>query len=305
MQPTRLPPLSALRAFEAAARNLSFSAAGRELNVTHVAVGQQVRRLEELLGVVLVLRHPRGLELTPEGARLAAGLVEGFGRLREAIDELREVRGDRPLRVTLTPMFAASWLMPRLGEFRSAHPDIELMLNPTPERVDLRREDYDLAIRYGAGEWAGLEAEPFIPSRFVIVARRELVEGVRLETPADLARLPWLMQQGTDEFDIWLSAHGVRVEGKHNITHLPGYLLLPAIREGHGVGCTTRLFIEQDLRAGRLVSLFEDGPGDMRAGYYLVRRPGPMREPLKALVRWLHRAARADPEGAVSQSAPG
>lgn len=296
LRPTssRLPPLSALRAFEAAARNLSFSAAGRELNVTHVAVGQQVRRLEELLGVTLVIRHPRGLELTPEGARLAARLVEGFGLLREAVAEITEAGGDRPLRVTLTPMFAANWLMPRLGEFRAEHPDIQLMLNPTPERVDLRREDYDLAIRYGAGEWPGLEAEPFIPSRFVIAAARELVEGRRLETPADLAHLPWLMQQGTDEFDVWLAAHGVRVEGKHNITHLPGYMLLAAIREGQGVGCTTRLFIEEDLRAGRLVSLFEDDAQDMRAGYYLVRRPGPLREPLKLFIGWLRRAARAD-----------
>jgi LysR family glycine cleavage system transcriptional activator len=299
MQPARLPPLSALRAFEAAARNLSFSGAARELNVTHVAVGQQVRRLEELLGVTLVIRHPRGLELTPEGARLAARLVDGFDLMRAAVAEIAEASSDRPLRVTLTPMFAANWLMPRLGEFRAEHPDIELMLNPTPERIDLRREDYDLAIRYGAGDWPGLEAEPFIPSRFIVAAARELVEGRRIETPADLARLPWLMQQGTDEFDIWLAAHGVRVEGKHGITHLPGYMLLPAIREGQGVGCTTRLFIEEDLRAGRLVALFEDDAQDMRAGYYLVRRRAPMREPLRAFMRWLRRAAQADAERAT------
>lgn len=297
---TRLPPLSALRAFEAAARNLSFSAAGRELNVTHVAVGQQVRRLEEELGVTLAIRHPRGLELTPEGARLATGLVEGFSMMRAAVGELLEVSSDRPLRVTLTPMFAANWLMPRLGEFRHEHPEIELMLNPTPGRIDLRREDYDLAIRYGAGDWPGLEAEPFIPSRFLIVAARELVEGKRLDTPADIARLPWLMQQGTDEFDIWLAAHGVPVERKHNITHLPGYMMLPAIREGQGAGATTRLFIEEDLRSGRLVALFEDEAQDMRAGYYLVRRPGPMREPLKRFIQWLRRAARADPEAALA-----
>ncbi len=294
-----LPSLSSLRAFEAAARNHSFSAAGRELNVTHVAVGQQVRRLEETLGVTLVIRHPRGLELTPEGARLSARLVEGFGIMRAAVAEVADMHSDRPLRVTLTPMFAANWLMPRLGEFRAEHPDIELMLNPTPGSVDLQREDYELAIRYGAGDWPGLEAEPFIPARFLIVAARELVEGQRLDSPADIARLPWLMQQGTDEFDVWLAAHGVSVEGKHNITHLPGYMLVSAIREGQGVGCTTRLFVEEDLRAGRLVSLFEDAAPDMRAGYYLVRRPGPMRAPLAAFVDWLRRAARADPERAA------
>lgn len=290
-----LPPLAALRAFEATARHLSFSAAARELNVTHVAVGQQVRRLERHLGAVLVARSGRGVELTPDGARLAGRLVEGFGLVRAALAEFAEASSDRPLRITLTPMFAATWLMPRLAAFRADHPEIELMLNPSPDLVDLRREDYDLAIRFGTGDWPGLEAEPFIASGFIVVAAPSVIEGVRLETHADLAKLPWVLQQGSDEFDVWLATHGVHVENKHDVTHLPGYMLLPAAREGQGAALASRVLVEDDLRSGRLVGLFEDAAyRGSSAGYYIVHRPGPLRPPARAFLRWLKRAAKGD-----------
>ncbi len=118
---------------------------------------------------------------------------------------------------------------------------------------------------------------------------------MRLETPADLARLPWVLEQGSDEFDDWLAAHDVQVTGKHDITHLPGYMILPAARDGQGVALASRVLVERDLRAARLVALFEGvDSDDMRADYYLVHRPGPMRVPLRQFVRWLRRAAKAD-----------
>lgn len=291
---TGLPSLTALRAFEAAARHLSFSAAGREMNVTHVAVSQQVRRLEEHLGVALLLRSGRKLELTPDGSWLAARVIEGFDALRSALEEFGAAAEARPLRVTLTPMFAADWLMPRLADFRARHPEIELMLNPSPELVDLRRENYDLAIRFGSGDWPGLEVEPFIASGFIVVAAPALVEGVELRTHADLASLPWVVQHGNDEFDVWLAAHGVQVSGKHNITHLPGYMMLSAARAGQGIALASRVLVEDDLRAERLVGLFEDADyRGAQAGYYIVHRPGPMREAAKLFVRWLKRTAAA------------
>jgi len=290
-----LPPLSQLRAFEAAARHLSFSAAGREMNVTHVAVSQQVRRLEEYLGTALILRNGRRLELTPDGSWLARHLIDSFDGIRAALAQFGATAEQRPLRVTLTPMFAADWLMPRLAEFRAAHPEIELMLNPSPERTDLRRENYDLAIRYGLGDWPGLEVEPFIPSGFVVVAAPGLVDPERIRDPADLARLPWVLQHGTDEFDVWLAAHGVQVEDKHDVTHLPGYMLLSAVHQGQGIALSSRVLVEADLRTGRLVSLFEEeGYGGQHAGYYLVRSPGPMRTAAKHFIRWLKRAARSE-----------
>jgi len=290
-----LPPLTQLRAFEAAARHLSFSAAGREMNVTHVAVSQQVRRLEEHLGAALIARSGRGLELTRDGAWLARRLIDSFDGIRAAISQFGAAADRRPLRVTLTPMFAANWLMPRLADFRAAHPEIELMLNPSPERTDLWRENYDLAIRFGFGDWPGLEAEPFIPSGFVVVAAPGLVGEARIEDPADLARLPWILQQGTDEFDVWLAAHDVEISDKHDVTHLPGYMVLAAARDGQGIALASRVLVEEDLRAGRLVALFgDDGYGGLRAGYYLVHRPGPMRAAAKQFVRWLKQAAKAE-----------
>lgn len=292
--PDRLPPLACLRAFEATARHGAFSAAARELNVTHAAVAQQVRRLESLLGRPLVVRAGRGVELTADGARLATRLIEGFDVIRAAFAEFTAEDATRALRVTLTPMFAANWLMPRLGAFRAAHPEIELMLNPSPEIVDLRREDYDLAIRFGTGAWPGLEAEPFLPSGFVVVGAPALVGDVEIRHPRDLTRLPWLQEQ-TGEFEVWLAAHGVEPEARPGVTHLPGYMVLAAAREGQGIALTSRVLVEEDLAAGRLVVLFEDP--DYRGGavgYFLVRRPGPMRPPLRAFVEWLRATARAE-----------
>ncbi|MEM0944316.1 MAG: LysR family transcriptional regulator, partial [Pseudomonadota bacterium] len=158
----KLPSLASLRAFEAAARHLGFSAAGRELNVSHAAVAQQVRGLEAFLGLKLVARAGRGLELTPEGVLLADHLAEGFGKISSGIQQLTEAESARPLHITMTPSFAIGWLMPRLPLFREAHPEVELMVNPTVNVVSLADAGYDLAIRFGRGPWPGLESVPLI-----------------------------------------------------------------------------------------------------------------------------------------------
>ncbi len=287
-----LPPLSSLRAFEAAARHLSFSAAGREMNVTHAAVSQQVRRLEQHIGVALLRREGRGLVLTDPGAELAAGLGEGFAKLRDTVEAVVAAGRERPLRVTLTPHFAMSWLLPRMASFRAEHPDLELMLNPSAEVVDMGSGEYDLAIRYGGGTWPGLEAEPLVPSNFLVVASPALVAGKRVETPADLLQLPWLVELGTDEMNDWLARHGVTGGAKQDVTHVPGYMMAPMLRDGQGVACATRVVVEEDITAGRLQVLFEDV--DLGTGYHLVWRPGPMRPPLKRLVAWLKRRARME-----------
>lgn len=287
----RLPPLSSLRAFEAAARHESFSAAGRELNVTHAAIAQQVRRLEEALGSALLRREGRGLRLTPKGTLLAAGLGEGFARIRDAVAAAVETKADRPLRLTMTPSFAVHWMLPRISLFRAENPDIELMLNPSPELVDLAAENYDLAIRWGNGIWPGVEAEKLLSSHFVVVASRDLVDERKVETPADLVGLPWLVEFGTDELTVWLRRHGIDASGKHDVTQLPGYMLAPALRTGKGVAATARLFAEEDIAAGHLEVLFEEN--DESVGYHVVRRPGPVRPAVKRFIAWLKREARA------------
>lgn len=288
-----IPSLNSLRAFSAVADTLNFSQAGRELNVSHAAVSQQVRALEAHLETSLVVRHGRGVTLTPEGQELARSLEESFQGVRNAIDALAKAGSGRPLQVTMTPSFAVSWLMPRISDFRLEHPDIELMLNPTPELVELAPGGVDVAIRFGAGDWKGLESELLLSTTFCIVAATSLVGEKEINDPEQLVHYPWLQELGTNELSHWLERQGVIAHGKLDITHLPGYMVLDGLRRGDGITASARAFLEADIAAGNLRVLFEDTrPG---SGYYIVTRPGAMRPPVKAFVSWLRRHA-ADQE---------
>jgi len=286
-----LPPLAALRAFAALAQEGSFARAGSVLNVSHAAVSQQVRALEDRLGTPLVQRQGRGSVLTPAGLQLAATLETAFLAIRRAVDEITGADAARPLQVSMTPSFAVSWLMPRISEFRHRHPEIELMLNPTPELVDLAPGGIDVAIRFGGGNWTGLQSELLLSTNFVMVAARSLIGSRTISDPHQILDLPWLQELGTNEMSNWLRQRGVLAPKTGNITHLPGPLLLEALRSGEGVTATSMTFVERDVAEGRLVVLFEDLRPD--AGYYIVTRPGVMRPPLKAFVGWLRRHAPA------------
>ena len=292
-----LPPLTALRAFEAASRHGSLSGAARELNVTHAAVAQQVKKLEDWFGFSLMQRAGRGVATTEKGARLAEGLAEGFASIRRVVSALAEDDATRPLRITLTPTFASNWLMPRLGGFRVAHPEIELMLNATAQTLDLSREDYDLGFRFGRGDWPGLEIERMLQSDHAIVAAPELLEGEAIEEPADLLRLPWVQELGIDEWRVWLEAHGVAYPENPNVAHMQGNLVLDSIRRGQGVGITGREWVKDDIAEGRLIALFEEEQ-ESDVGYYLAYRPGPQRLPLKKFLRWVRAQVReSEPRG--------
>lgn len=289
---SELPPLAMLRAFEAAARTLSFSEAGRELNVTHAAIGQQVRRLEQWLDRPLMLRAGRGMALTPDGAALARGLTEGFDILREIIAAFVAEDDSRPVDLTLTPNFAMSWLMPRLGRFRAAHPEIELRINPTGRVVDMGARDHDLAIRYGRGEWEGLVSEPLAPTRFLICGTPDLAARAAGRGPEALLELPWLQELDSDEIALWLREEGIAAPPPSRVTSLPGPMLMAAIREGQGIGSVAEIFARDDLATGRLVALHQDSRAG--SGYHLVRRPGPLRPPAKALFDWLRREGKTE-----------
>ena len=287
-----LPPLAALRAFAALAETGSVTAAGAALNVSHAAVSQQVRALETRLGITLVTRDGRRAGLTADGARLAATLTPAFAAIGRAVEELTGADATRPLQITTTPALAASWLLPRLAAFRLARPEIELMLHPTAQLNDLAPGGVDLAIRFGDGDWPGLECEPLISTSYVIVAARSLVSDRRIASPSDILDLPWLQELGTTEITDWLRSRGVLARKSGDIAHMPGHLVTEALRRGEGVTATTRILIEPDLAEGRLVVLFEEDRPN--TGYWLVTRPGPMRPPLKAFAAWLRREARRD-----------
>jgi LysR family transcriptional regulator, glycine cleavage system transcriptional activator len=284
-----LPPLTALRAFAALAETGGTVAAGARLNVSHAAVSQQVKQLEAHLGVALVDRTGRQLRLTAEGRDLADALSLGFVAIARAVETLTGADADRPLQISTTPSFAAHWLMPCLSAFRQAHPQINLMIDPTPRMVTLEPGGIDIALRYGTGQWPGLEAELLFRSPIVAVAAPQLVEGKRIDYPADLADLPWLQEFGTNEASDWLRRRGVVKERAAGLVQVPGNLLLDGLRNGQGVAVTVREWVRQDITAGRLRLLFEDAED---SGYYIVTRPGVLRLPAKAFVTWLRREAR-------------
>ncbi len=281
-----MPPLAAMRAFAAYAEEGSVVSAGRALNVSHAAISQQLRALEQHLNVALFNRSGRTLTLTSEGDQLARALNLGFGAIGAAVDELQRSSADRPVHVSATPSFTASWLMPRLSGFSTAHPEVDLTLDPSPQLVELTHGGIDVALRFGKGPWRGLDAELLLESPLVVVAAPSLLKGARPTTPADLADYPWLEELGTTEASNWLRSRGVDKITTRGRIQVPGNLVLDGARDGQGVAVGVRHFVEADLKAGRLVELFSENDG---GGYHIVTRPGVMRPAVKAFVHWLRR----------------
>jgi LysR family glycine cleavage system transcriptional activator len=286
----QLPPLAALRAFAAYVETDQIVAAGAKIGVTHAAISQQLRALEKHLGVALLDRSGRTLQLTGEGQVLADAVTLGFGAISRAVEDITGADAARPVQVSCTAMLASAWLMPRLGGFRQKHPDIDLMLNPSPLMVQLEPGGIDVALRFGRGDWPGLVSEPLIMSPMVVVAAPSLVEGRTINTPADLTGLPWLEEAGVSEATRWLQRQGLDQTNQRGRVQVPGNLLLDGARDGQGVAVIVRHFVERDIEAGRLVELFEE---DRRSGYHIVTREGVLRPSAKAFVSWLRRQSKA------------
>src|SRR6201990_1144909 len=185
---TRLPSLNGLRAFEAAARHLSFTAAATELNVTQTAISHQIRRLEEELGIRLFIRQNRALALTPEAKDYLPGVRAAFNDLRLATDRLLRKDDDRVLTISTLASLAAKWLLPRLATFQEAHPGIDVRITTSTALVDFRTGDVDAAIRYGRGNWTGLRAEWRMAGELFAGCSPALANGDKpLRCPEDLA----------------------------------------------------------------------------------------------------------------------
>ncbi len=283
-----LPPLSALRAFGAWAETGSVVTAAARLGVTHAAISQQIRALEKALDVVLVARAGRRLEMTDDGRRLAEGLTRGFGEISRTVAELREGQDQRPLQITTTPMFASAWLVPRLGGFRAANPSVDLVIDPTPCLRPLEPGGFDAAIRSGRGDWPGLEAHLLVPAPLIVVAAPNVLKGVPTGDLDALTDLPWLSELGHNEATEFLARHGVVRALDGGVTHLPGNLMLDAVRAGHGLAVVTEALAATEIAEGRLEIVLRD---DVMRGYYLVTRHGVQRPPLRAFVRWITREA--------------
>lgn len=300
MRPTgHLPPLSALRAFEAAARLLSFSKAAEELRVTPAAISHQVHALEEDLGVNLFERRNRAVELTASARVLLPGLTEAFAGIQSAVRRLRAHNDTGTLNVTASPSFAGKWLVQRLHRFQERHPDVDVRISATDTVVDLTRADFDIAIRYGTGRYPGLDVELLLKNEVFPACSPELLRaGPPLETPADLRHHALLHDQAVDRdplvptWAMWLKAAGVdAAPAAHGLSFSTNVLALEAAIAGNGVTLAYSTTAAADIAAGRLVRLFSLSLPDLFA-YYVVTAPGALERPkVRAFRDWLRREA--------------
>ena len=296
----RLPPLNALRAFEAAARHLNFSRAAEELSVTPGAVSQQIQNLEDYVGAALFKRTPKGLLLTDAAQTALPALREAFDRLAEAASLLTAAVDGRRLSITAAPSFAAKWLVPRLGKFEEAHPQVDVWLSAGMELVDLSAGEVDLAIRYGSGRYPGLEVTPLMSETVLAVASPELMARTPLNEPADLVN-HILLHDGSAELDascpdwaMWLAARGLKtVDGSRGPRFNQSSLVIEAAANGRGVALAKRTLAQADLEAGRLVAPLQIATaGDF--AYYLVHPKAKGRLPqVKAFTAWITAEAQA------------
>lgn len=279
-----LPSLSSLRAFTVVAETSSYSRAASELNVTHAAVSQQVKSLEERLGVSLVVREGRGIALTEEGVSLARDLVAGFSAIHRGVATLTGADASRPVQITTSPAFAVEWLMPRIPQFQQQHPDITLLLNPTADVVELKPGGIDVAVRYTDPRRLDKEVTPVLTSDMVVIGAPSLLQGQTCDHPADLMNLPWLQELGTREVADWFDRHGVTLDRPLIVSQMPGNLIMQAVRRGDGITYTARAFFQDDIRSGQVVVLFSDA---VFGTYYIETGPGVMRPAIKTFLKWL------------------
>ena len=285
-----VPSLTALRAFEAAARVGSFSAAARDLNVTHAAVAQHVRALEAHFDTILMARQGRNMVTTAEGHRLAMALAEAFTLIGAATDDLLEKAAQRPLRIAVTPSFAANWLMPRIGGFWTEHPELDVEIIPGVGLVDLRADRIDVAIRYGRGGWSGVDSMALISAGHVAVAAPGHVPGDAVRDLSQLRGFTWLMDGQTSEERLWVATHGVDPDLERVKTFATAQLSREAARAGLGVAILPAPLVEDEVRAGRLRALFRET--DSAVAYHILTRPGIISTPRDAFVRWIRRQAK-------------
>jgi LysR family transcriptional regulator, glycine cleavage system transcriptional activator len=296
----RLPSLNGLRAFEAAARHLSFTQAAGELNVTQTAISHQIRRLEEELGVRLFVRQNRALTLTPEARDYLPGVRAAFNDLRLATDRLLRKDNEHVLTVSTLASLAAKWLLPRLSSFQEAHPGIDVRITTSTALVDFKSGDVDAAIRYGRGNWPGLRADWLTADEMFPVCSPALLTGSKpLKCPQDLEQQTLLHSSGgyDDDWRLWLTA----AELPTNISKQPGLtfdlvlMTVQAAIDGIGVAMGRTSYVQGDIAKGRLVVPFKITL-PVNAGFYLVSpeaRPDPPK--LAAFRQWLGASVQNKP----------
>lgn len=284
-------PLHGLKAFESAARHLSFARAGEELCVTAAAVSQQVRQLEDRLGVSLFRRLPRGLALTDEGHRLWPVVVGCFGELQAEMARLKEGAPQHVLTVGVVSSLAVLWLMPRLARFHARHPDIELRLLCHHNRVDLATEGWDAAIRFGLGAWHGTEVTPLLSTPLQPMTAPALAS--RLRAPSDWAGVTLLRSYRVDEWPRWFEQQGWPLPVLRGPVLDSSLGLAEAAAQGLGVALLPERLFAGWVADGRLAAAHQAG---IATGHYWLCRwhSRPVTPALEAFKAWLLEEVAAD-----------
>ena len=284
----RLPPLNALRAFEAAARNENFSHAATELGVSQAAVSQHVKSLEATLGLKLFARDGKRLVITSAGREYLAVVRDALDRIAVGTDRLLQNQPSSVLVVSTSPDFGAKWLVHRLGRFTATHPEIDLRVLSTTKQVDLIAEHVDLAVRHGDGYWAGLDAVALCPERLVPVCSPKLLSGGgRIAQASDLLTYPLLRLEGWTTWSKWFEAAGVSVSPRGGPVLNQASMLIDAAIDGQGVALARTTLAAWDLLHGRLVIPI-DISLPLENTYWIVYPKLVSREPrIVALRDWL------------------
>ena len=301
----RLPPVTGLVVFEAAARHLNFTRAAAELKVTQAAVSRQVQGLEQHLGVELFQRRHRGLQLTRAGFGLHKAVSMGLEHIADAAEGLRRVRSEAEVTVSTSVTFASYWLLSRLAKFRAAHPDIELRLVASAPVSDLAAARIDLAIRYGAGKWPGVKAVHLLDNEVFPVCAPAYLEGrPPLRKPADLVNQTLLHLVEYDRnwvtWEAWLRAFGIELRPKKRGLEFDNYLILvQAALDGQGIALGGGRLADDFLARGALVRPLAATQRSERAFYLLVPTEVTLSEPAMHFRDWILAEAKgAAPVGA-------
>jgi LysR family glycine cleavage system transcriptional activator len=289
--------LNALRAFEAAARLQTFSAAAADLHVSPPAISQLVKSLEDYVGRPLFHRSRTGVSLTREAAAAYPAVRDGFALLAEGLQRLRRPAAPSIVTLSVTPAFAGKWLLPRLERFRVAHPRLDIRLDSTNRLVDLRSEGIDLGVRYGQGLYPGLQAEHLMGEDIFPVCSPSLLQGLgKTELSMDDLVALTLIHDATFDFDpsyptwaVWLAAHGAkpneRIRG--GLLLNSSVLAVQAALDGHGVALGRSQLVQAELASGALVKPFDIHQASRSAYFLVYPKDEELSAPVQAVREWL------------------
>ena len=286
-------PLQTLRTFVEVGQRGSIKAAAQALHVTPGAISQQIRLLEDRVGLALFTRERQGLRLTPAGATLHPALLQAFAQIDQAMAALEASKGQHTLTISTVATFAASWLVPRLGAFKQLHPGIEIRVEATSALTDLRRDRVDVALRHGLGDYPGLESVRLMAPVLVPVASPQLVPPGAIREPADCLDYPLLHDSDRADWPLGLAACGVPADPRAERGNAceDDFLLIRAAESGQGLALVPQQNAQQEIAAGRLAQVL-DKPWPARFAYYAVTVPGAAERPeVRAFLDWIIDAA--------------